>query len=591
VIIVPRTYFDPFAFNSTWFRKFLSANSSPVLKGGVTQPIQRFSPSLFCLMKKLTISQRITFGGGALCTLLALVGGIAFYCLGGIRSDAIRLKVDVMPGTITSAGFTIGQAENFIRMMLYAEAKTPAERQKWKAEMDASSAKSTKYITDYEASITTDEDRALFGKVNALRESYRQHRSAYLKLVDANKTEEAEKVLSGELITSYQTFIKEAHQLFEFNAKAGDKLGSHIDSVAIRTSRIVLWTSIGALVFGAAVGYVIIRTTNRALNAITDQIGAGADQTAAAAGQVASASQSLAEGSTQQAASLEETSASLEEISSMTKRNAESAGQAKNLANQTRQAAETGASSMTEMKEAMNAIKSSSANIAKIVKTIDEIAFQTNILALNAAVEAARAGEAGAGFAVVADEVRSLAQRSAQSAKETAERIEESVTRSDHGVRISSKVAESFEEIVTKARKVDELVAEIATASNEQTQGIGQVTTAVSQMDKVTQSNAAGAEESASASEELSSQAEMMREAVRGLKQLVGGTTADSVQAVKMPVRAKKAAVTHDVTVESASSVDKVDDLPAPLAHRKNSSVPAISMNGNGDSEHNRFFS
>jgi methyl-accepting chemotaxis protein len=541
-------------------------------------------------MKNWTIGKRITFGGGALCTLLALVGGISWYCLGGIRADAIQLKGDVMPGTINSAGFTIGQVENFVRTMMYAEAKTPAERQKWKAEMDAASEKSTKYITAYEESISSDADRALFSKVNALRETYRQSRSNFLKLIEAGKKAEADALLSGELYTAYQTFINETHKLFEFNAKAGATLGTHIDVVATRTSRIVLWTSAGALIFGLGIGYVIIRSTNRALNVITDQIGAGADQTAAAAGQVASASQSLAEGSTQQAASLEETSASLEEISSMTKRNAESAGQAKNLANQTRQAAETGASSMTEMKEAMNAIKSSSANIAKIVKTIDEIAFQTNILALNAAVEAARAGEAGAGFAVVADEVRSLAQRSAQSAKETAEKIEESVTRSEHGVRISAKVAESFEEIVTKARKVDELVAEIATASNEQTQGIGQVTTAVSQMDKVTQSNAAGAEESASASEELSSQAEMMREAVRGLKQLVGGTTSEPVQAVKTP-KVKKAAVTHDVTVESATPAAKVDELPAPLAHRKNGSLPAISMNGNGDSEHNRFFS
>ena len=413
MITARRAYFDPFAFNSTRLRKILSAISTPLLKGTHRQPIHRFSTirNNLTLMKNWTIGKRIILGGGALCTLLALVGGISWYCLGGIRQDAIALKVDVMPGTINSAGFTIGQTENFIRTMLYAEAKTPADRQKWKAEMDAASTKSTKYITDYEASITSAEDRAIFNKTSALRETYRNARSSYLKLVDADKREEAEKLLTGELLASYQTFIQETHKLFDFNAKAGDILGSKIDSVATRTSRIVLWTSVGALVFGVAIGYIIIRGTNRALSTITEQIGAGADQTAAAASQVASASQSLAEGSTEQAASLEETSASLEEISSMTKRNGESAGQAKNLANQTRQAAETGASSMTEMKEAMNAIKSSSANIAKIVKTIDEIAFQTNILALNAAVEAARAGEAGAGFAVVADEVRSLAQR------------------------------------------------------------------------------------------------------------------------------------------------------------------------------------
>jgi methyl-accepting chemotaxis protein len=267
-------------------------------------------------MKNWTIGKRITFGGGALCTLLALVGGIAFYCLGGIRKDAVTLKVDIMPGTINSAGFTIGQTENFIRTLLYGQAASAEERKKWKAEMDVASEQSSKHLSAYETSITTEEDKALFAKVQAMRETYRGHRSTYLKLADANKTEEAYTYLSSELMKSYSAYIAQTRALFDFNAKAGDRLSAHIDAVSTRTIRIVMWTSVGALIFGVGVGYVIIRTTDRALNTITDQIGAGADQTAAAAGQVASASQSLAEGSTQQAASLEETSASLEEISS-----------------------------------------------------------------------------------------------------------------------------------------------------------------------------------------------------------------------------------------------------------------------------------
>jgi methyl-accepting chemotaxis protein len=255
----------------------------------------------------------------------------------------------------------------------------------------------------------------------------------------------------------------------------------------------------------------------------------GADQVASAAAQVSSSSQSLAEGASEQAASLEETSASLEEVASMTKRNAEGAQQAKGLSGQTRAAADMGAADMEAMKVAMDEIKTSSNDISKIIKTIDEIAFQTNILALNAAVEAARAGEAGMGFAVVAEEVRSLAQRSAQSAKETAAKIEVAISKSEHGVRISGKVAVSLAEIVEKARQVDALVAEIARASLEQTQGIGQVNTAVGQMDQVTQSNAGTAEETAAAAEELSAQSCVMRDGVGQLLKLVGGSAKASV--------------------------------------------------------------
>jgi len=287
-----------------------------------------------------------------------------------------------------------------------------------------------------------------------------------------------------------------------------------------------MWTTavIGAVsVFTAAMlGFFIIRSINRVLKRVSGSLNDGSSQVSSASGQVSAASQALAEGSSEQAASLEETSSSLEEMSSMTKRNSEHARQANELAKEARSAADKGVGDMQTMATAMDAIKVSSDDIAKIIKTIDEIAFQTNILALNAAVEAARAGEAGMGFAVVADEVRNLAQRCAQAAKETAGKIEGALIRAGQGVEITSKVAAALNEIVTKVRQVDELVTEVAGASREQTEGITQINTAVAQMDKVTQSNAATAEESAAAAQELNAQAEVMRQSVAELLQLVG---------------------------------------------------------------------
>jgi methyl-accepting chemotaxis protein len=296
-----------------------------------------------------------------------------------------------------------------------------------------------------------------------------------------------------------------------------------------------------ATVIGAVASFFITRSITKPIKNLADTLAASAEQTASAAGQVASASQSLAEGASEQAAALEETSSSLEEMSSMTRRNAETAGKVKELGSQARQAGDLGVEDMNAMTKAMDAIKTSSDDIAKIIKTIDEIAFQTNILALNAAVEAARAGEAGMGFAVVADEVRGLAQRCAQAAKETSAKIEDAVQRSTAGAEISGKVAHSLQVIVAKAREVDSLSGEVAAASQEQSQGITQVNTAVTQMDKVTQSNAANAEESASAAEEMASQAAALKEAVSELMQLVDGHSNLVVQSGPRPSSAPKA--------------------------------------------------
>ncbi len=318
---------------------------------------------------------------------------------------------------------------------------------------------------------------------------------------------------------------------------------------ASRSNQWILGLCLAVLLGSTATSVVLVRRkVVRPVKQVANHLGETFQTTEISVQEIAQNSHSVAEGASEQAASLEETSASLEELAGMTRNISQNANTAKDLAKGTRSAAERGAEEMKAMTDAMQAIKTSSDNIAKIIKTIDEIAFQTNILALNAAVEAARAGEAGMGFAVVAEEVRNLAQRSAQAAKDTTIKIQDSVTTSLNGVQISSRVGKALEEIVSKARQVDELVAQIASASAEQTQGITQVNTAVSEMDKVTQSNAASAEESSSAAEEMRAQAGTLRRAVGELLTLVDGHCGN----------------------QSASAAG-----PAPAQERENQPVPA----------------
>ena len=313
-----------------------------------------------------------------------------------------------------------------------------------------------------------------------------------------------------------------------------------------------------AAVVGASVAILVSRSINLPIATIISGLQAGSTQVTAASGQVSASGQSLASGASQQASSLEEISASLEEMSSMTQQNATNANQADGLAKDAQSGAEKGAHAMTRMGEAIDKIKSSSDETAKIIKTIDEIAFQTNLLALNAAVEAARAGEAGKGFAVVAEEVRNLAQRSAEAAKDTSALIEQSQSNADNGVAVSKEVAQILHQIVEVTSKVNGLITEVTVASNQQNQGIEEINSAVGQLDQVTQSNAAGAEESASAGEELSAQAADLSTMVEGLVTLIEGDSGHTEHSApnqstytSLPPRSKPASSPQKINTRS----------------------------------------
>ncbi len=277
------------------------------------------------------------------------------------------------------------------------------------------------------------------------------------------------------------------------------------------------------LVCVMALGIRITRRISGPIYRIIQGLNEGADQVASSAGEVSSASQTLAEGSSEQAASIEETSSSMEEMASMTRHNANNAGLADSLMKQVNQVVNKANTSMSQLTASMQEISIASEKTCKIIKTIDEIAFQTNLLSLNTAVEAARAGEAGAGFAVVADEVRNLAMRAADAAKNTAALIEDTMKKVSDGTALVRTTNDAFNEVARNTQKVGALVGEISAASNEQSQGIEQVNIAVTEMDKVTQRNAETAEETASASEELNAQADELKGFVADLSAMVGG--------------------------------------------------------------------
>ncbi len=480
-------------------------------------------------MSTWTIPRRISFGFITLVVLSIILGLVGLWRVRDINTNVLQLASNAVPSVVSlnkiiqlnnESARQVRKAVDFAtddKAVAAAETAFGANRKSADEEMKG-----------YKNLISDDRDRQLFEKAAEARTAFLNAADRALGMIRAKgeKSElEAQNLMRTEIDATLEQTTKGFSDDIGYNIELAEKEAAMAKTKVNSSFLIILPLLITTACIGALIGWAIIRAVSGALGAVSDSLEEGATQTASASGQLSSASQSLAEGCNEQGSSVAETSAALEEMSVMIRNTADNAEKAKSFANQARVAAQSGAQTMVDMNTAMHAIEASSAEVAKIVKNIDEIAFQTNILALNAAVEAARAGEAGAGFAVVADEVRSLAQRSAAAAKETAEKIEAAIANSQRGSVSCGKVGESLDEIVRKVAAVDSLVAEISTAAKEQSQGIQQVGTAMTQLDKVTQGNATNAQQSASAAEQLNSQAHTMQDTVAYLRSLVTGTT------------------------------------------------------------------
>lgn len=382
----------------------------------------------------------------------------------------------------------------------------------------------------------TPEERRLFDDFNSKLEISRADDTKLLAELELLRRQNADRDVIGTRLTAigvsgegriaFNNTVQALQKLLDYAKRYyGTELSDQALNAANITNITILVTVVIAFILALALGIILSRSITRPVIRIVDSLTSGADQIGSASSQLSVSAQQIASGATEQASGIEETTSSMEELASMVKQNVENAKEASLLTAKSSDAAQTGSGQMDKMLVAMTEIGKAADNIRSVIDVIDDIAFQTNMLALNAAVEAARAGEAGMGFAVVADEVKNLANRSAASAKETAQMIKTALQKTEEGQSLANQLAEVFKEITLNSKKSNEMTKEVETASRQQDEGIGQVNKAIIQLDTVVQQNAASSEETASAAEELKSQVDSLNEVVTELSVLVMGSS------------------------------------------------------------------
>ncbi|MYN19425.1 HAMP domain-containing protein [Rugamonas sp. FT107W] len=429
--------------------------------------------------------------------------------------------------------------------------------------------------------MASDEEKAVFESSAALRATYQKAKTDIMNAKKAGNAEEAERLYKDVFMPSATAYQNKVQALLTLQRKAIDDTAHAIDAANDRSNMLLMVLAVLMVAIGSLAAWVISRSItvplksavaiastvangdlttrfdtetsgceigelmtalkgmNDALHNVVSQVQSGTSTIATASNQIAAGNMDLSQRTEEQASSLEETASSMEELTSTVRQNAENARQANQLAQAASDVAERGGTIVGQVVDTMGSIDASAKKIVDIIGVIDGIAFQTNILALNAAVEAARAGEQGRGFAVVASEVRNLAQRSAAAAKEIKELIGNSVEQVDIGARLVQQAGSTMDDVVSSVRRVTDIMGEITSASSEQSIGIDQVNTAITQMDQVTQQNAALVEQAAAAAASMQEQAARLAEVAASFK--LGEAVA---QAMPAPVKlaAKKSA-------------------------------------------------
>jgi methyl-accepting chemotaxis protein len=512
-------------------------------------------------MKDMKISTRLTLGFGVMALLIVLCVGVSLVKVNQMSEDFDRVLDDRYPivTMLNEIKARNTDVASILRNLLLMTDPADIKAQYAAIGDNGSSKVASANMEAIEKAITTPKGKALLADLAKARAEYRGPRDKLMAEIKSGNMEAAKATLFGEVRAKQLAYIAAVDGLINLQDEEMKSYGQVVDATVVSTKRTLIGVLLASIGLAAVFGLWLIRSTTRPLvqavavargvaagdltmhfdsegknetaqllaalkdmqtrlAAVVGDVRLNAEGVATASAEIASGNSDLSARTENQASALEETAASMEQLGSTVRTNADSAQQANQLAMAASSVAVKGGDAVQQVIETMKGISDSSRKISDIIGVIDGIAFQTNILALNAAVEAARAGEQGRGFAVVASEVRSLAQRSADAAKQIKVLITQSVERVEQGTTQVGEAGTTIDEVVASIRRVTDIVGEISAASREQSAGVAQVGEAVVSMDKATQQNAALVEESSAAAETLKAQAEQLVKSVAVFK-------------------------------------------------------------------------
>lgn len=487
---------------------------------------------------KMKLSIKLFLGFGGIAVIAVLIGLVGFFALTQTNATLKTLATEDVPAIIN-----LGDIQDYmqrIKVALRSLTSPYLEQSDYERQLQLvldNREAMNKAIAFYDPLPKEPEEEKLYQDFINKRNIMITENDKYLTTIKSLRASRADPLtyaqtaagmaLSGDSRKAFDDAQAVLEKLNDFEQDFyGVKRPEAAVANATRFMYIIIAVIAAGIIITIILAYSISRSINKPVNKIVKDLSAGSNQIGNASEQLSVSSQQIASGASEQASGLEETTSSMEELGSMIKQNVENARESNVIANKATEAAVQGSGHMDKLLVSMTEISKATEDIKTVIDVIDDIAFQTNMLALNAAVEAARAGEAGMGFAVVADEVKNLANRSAASAKETAQMIKTTLAKTDEGLTLSKELADIFKEILAGANKSIEMSKEVESASRQQDDGISQINKAVVQLDTVVQQNAAASEETASAAEELQSQVASLNDTIESLAELVFGSQA-----------------------------------------------------------------